>query len=63
MEWTQVLQLVMPRSNHAPESKVCDEEVVRDQPPAHRGALLPVQPSHPGCRDEQKLDEYVVYEH
>jgi hypothetical protein len=34
-----------------------------DPPPAHRGALLPVQPNHPGCRDEQKLDGYVVYEH
>jgi hypothetical protein len=42
---------------------VCDEEVVHDPPPAHRGALLPAQPNHPGCRDEKKLDGYVVYEH
>jgi hypothetical protein len=35
----------------------------RDSPPAHRGGLLPAQPSQPGCRDEKKLDVYVVYEH
>jgi hypothetical protein len=41
-----------------------DEEVVPDPPPAHRGALLPAQLNHPGCRDEKKLDGYgVVYEH
>jgi hypothetical protein len=35
----------------------------RDPPPAHRGALLPAQLSHPGCRDEKKLDGCAVYEH
>jgi hypothetical protein len=33
-----VLPLTMPRSNHA--SRVCDDEVVPDSPPARRGALL-----------------------
>jgi hypothetical protein len=28
-----------------------------------RGALLPAQLNHPGCRGEKKLDGYVVYEH
>jgi hypothetical protein len=46
----------------APGSRVCDEEVVPDPPPVHRGVLLPAQLKHrPGCRDGKKIDGHVVY--
>jgi hypothetical protein len=47
-------KLVMPRSNFAPRSRVCDEEVVHDPPPAHRGALLPAQRQPPRMSRRKK---------
>jgi hypothetical protein len=43
--------------------KVRDEEVAHDLPPARWVPCCQRSDNHPGCRDEKKLDENVVYGH
>jgi hypothetical protein len=66
MEWTQVLPLMMLRSNHAPGSKVCDEEVVHGtyrQPVGCLAASAATTTLDVVAKKNSTNIEYVVYEH